>query len=59
MNFNKSQFTTNYSFSSPRSIIRSLSDAFSKQHCDTKEAIKYAARKLRVAVYIVGNLCIN
>lgn len=47
MNFNKSQFTTDYSFSSPRSIIRSLSDAFSKQHCDTKEAIKYAAKKTK------------
>lgn len=41
--FNKSIFTTDYSFSSPRSIIRALSDSFSKQFCDTKGAIQYAA----------------
>lgn len=44
ISFNKSNFTTNYSFSSPRSIIRALSDSFSKQFCDTKGAIKYAAK---------------
>lgn len=42
LDFNQSIFATDYSFSSPRSIIRTLSDAFSKQFCDTKGAIKYA-----------------
>lgn len=43
INFSKSEFSTEYSFASPRSIIRTLSDAFSKQFCDNKGAIKYAA----------------
>lgn len=47
LDFSKSIFTTDYSFESPRSIIRALSDAFSKQHCDTKGAIKYAAVKTK------------
>lgn len=47
INFENSIFTTEYSFSSPRIIIRALSDAFSKQHCDTKGAIKYGAKKTK------------
>lgn len=43
INFANSIFTTEYSFSSPRIIIRALSDAFSKQNCDTKGAITYGA----------------
>ena len=41
--FNQSIFTTDYSFSSARGIIRTLSDAFSKQFCEVKEALRYAA----------------
>lgn len=47
IDFSKSIFSTEYSFSSPRSIIRTLSDAFSKQYCDTKGAIKYAVKKTK------------
>lgn len=47
IDFSKSIFSTEYSFSSPRSIIRTLSDAFSKQHCDTKGAVKYAVEKTK------------
>lgn len=43
--FSKSVFKTEYSFESSRSIIRALSDSFSKQYCDTKGAVKYAAVK--------------
>lgn len=43
LDFSKSLFATEYSFESSRSIIRALSDAFSKQHCDTKGAVKHAA----------------
>lgn len=43
INFKDSEFVTQYSFESPRSIIRTLSDAFSKQFCDTKNAILYGA----------------
>lgn len=42
--FQKSKFTTDYSFASIRSIVRLLSDAYSKQFCDTKGAIQYAAQ---------------
>ena len=45
MDFSKSVFSTEYSFSSPRAIIRTLSDAFSKQNCDYKNAKKYAVTK--------------
>jgi len=45
LNFDESKFTTDYSFSSPRSLIRTLSDSFSKQFCDKKEAIKHAAKE--------------
>lgn len=41
--FNQSEFKTTYSFESPRSIIRALSDAFSRQHCNTKGALLHAA----------------
>lgn len=43
IDFKNSNFETTYSFESARAIVRPLSDAFSKQNCDTKEAIKYAA----------------
>lgn len=43
INFDNSEFKTTYSFESPRSIIRALSDAFSRQHCDTKGALLHAA----------------
>lgn len=43
LDFSKSVFKTDYSFESSRSIIRALSDSFSKQYCDTKGAIKYGA----------------
>lgn len=42
--FSNAVFSTTYSFQSPRSIIRALSDAFSKQHCDTKGAISHAVK---------------
>lgn len=45
LNFEKSVFTTDYSFSSARTIIRTLSDAFSRQFCDTKNASLHAAKK--------------
>lgn len=45
--FNQSKFTTSYSFSSPRSIIRALSDSFSRQFCDVKEAVNYAAKSTK------------
>lgn len=45
LQFEKSTFTTDYSFSSARTIIRTLSDAYSKQFCDTKQALIYAAQK--------------
>ncbi|HHT97411.1 MAG TPA: HNH endonuclease [Clostridiales bacterium] len=44
VNFNNAKFSTDYSFASARSIVRTLSDAFSKQYCDTKGAIRYAAK---------------
>ena len=44
IDFSKAVFTTTYSFESPRGIIRALSDAFSKQHCDVKGALPYAAK---------------
>lgn len=44
INFDNVKFTTEYSFASSRNIIRDLSDAFSKTHCDVKEAPKYAAK---------------
>lgn len=44
VDFSNSKFATTYSFSSPRGIIRVLSDAFSKQFCETTEAVKYAAQ---------------
>lgn len=47
VDFEKSVFTTSYAFQSPRSIIRTLSDSFSKQHCDTSGAAKYAAEKTK------------
>lgn len=43
LDFSKPIFTTNYSFDSPRTIIRSLSDAFSKQNCDIKGALIHAS----------------
>lgn len=42
--FENAKFTTDYSFSSVRLVVRILSDAFSKQFCDTKGAISYAAQ---------------
>lgn len=45
MNFEKSIFKSTYTFSSSRAIIRILSDAFSKQNCDTVGAVKYAVIK--------------
>ena len=45
LQFKKSKFTTAYSFSSARTIIRTLSDAFSKQYCDVKHAPTYAAEQ--------------
>lgn len=45
INFENAKFTTVYSFDSARSIIRSLSDAFSKEFCDTVGALRYAAVK--------------
>lgn len=45
LDFSNSIFETDYSFGSSRSIIRALSDSFSKQYCDTKGAIKYAAKQ--------------
>lgn len=47
INFENAQFQTEYSFSSARAIIRPLSDAFSKQNCDTKGAVKYAVKKTK------------
>lgn len=44
INFENAKFTTEYSFSSARNIIRDLSDAFSKKYCDVKEAPNYAAK---------------
>lgn len=44
LDFSTSVFKTEYSFGSSRSIIRALSDSFSKQFCDTKGAIKYAVK---------------
>ena len=44
VDFNKSKFSTTYSYSSPRKIIRTLSDSFSRQHCEAQaEVVKYAA----------------
>lgn len=45
VDFSKPIFSTVYSFESSRSIIRALSDAFSKQYCDTSGALKYASEK--------------
>lgn len=45
LQFKKSVFTTDYSFSSARTIIRTLSDAFSRQYCDVKQAPVYAAEQ--------------
>lgn len=42
-NFEQSIFSTEYSFASPRGLVRVMSDSFSKQFCDTKGAIKHAA----------------
>lgn len=43
LDFNLSKFDTEYSFSSSRSIVRPLSDAFSRQFCSSKnDSIKYA-----------------
>lgn len=47
LNFSQSKFTTSYSFDSARSIVRKLSDAFSKQHCDVKQAPIYAAEQTK------------
>lgn len=44
IDFKKAKFTTTYSFSSSRGIVRTLSDAFSKEHCDTKLAALYGAQ---------------
>lgn len=40
-------FNTDYSFQSPRSLIRIMSDAFSRQHCDYEEAKRYASYKTK------------
>lgn len=45
IDFSNSIFETDYSFGSARSIIRALSDSFSKQYCDTRGAIKYGAKQ--------------
>lgn len=41
--FSKSKFERKYGFESPRSLVRIMSDAFSRQHCDTNGALKHAA----------------
>lgn len=45
IDFANAAFTTTYSFESSRSIIRALSDSFSKQFCDTKGAFIHAAKE--------------
>lgn len=42
--FTNATFSTSYSFASARGVVRTLSDAFSRQHCDTDGAIKHAAK---------------
>lgn len=45
IDFTNATFTTTYSFESSRSIIRILSDSFSKQNCDTRGALAHAAKE--------------
>lgn len=47
IDFSKPTFKTTYSFESSRSIIRALSDSFSRQHCDVKGALTYAAESTK------------
>lgn len=45
--FGKPEFQTDYSFQSPRALIRIMSDAFSRQHCDYRKAKIYASEKTK------------
>lgn len=55
LDFSNSKFATEYSFSSPRLITRILSDSFSRQFCETKEAVKYAVVKTKGCCIYCGN----
>lgn len=44
IDFSKSKFTTDYSFASIRGVVRTLSDAFSKEFADPEKAKLYAAQ---------------
>lgn len=45
--FSKSKFERKYGFESPRSLVRIMSDAFSRQHCNTNGALKHAAESTK------------
>lgn len=54
IDFNDSMFKTSYSFDSARSIVRPLSDAFSKQNCDVMGAIPYAVNNTQGSCLYCG-----
>lgn len=54
IDFNESLFKTSYSFDSARSIVRPLSDAFSKQNCDIRGAIPYAVNNTQGSCLYCG-----
>lgn len=45
--FAQPTFNTDYSFQSPRALIRIMSDAFSRQHCEYEQAKVYASTKTK------------
>lgn len=57
--FSNPIFTTDYSFQSPRALIRIISDAFSRQHCDYEYAKVYASEKTKGRCLYCGKALYN